>query len=168
MQLYPDEPSVGSPYGTENQTFPALGLQFKRIASMLGDYLLIAANRFNAQTSVKHGRDTWAYRFDLKSAAVSNVYGVPHATDIPFVFYIPTPGLSEAQNATSRFMARSWIAFVNDLDPTDTGLEGFPAWPKYNRDAKNLVFKEQSYIEQDDFRKEGIQFINEHLLEFVA
>jgi len=180
IELYPDDNAVGSPFFTGNETFPDLGLQFKRIASMLGDYLLIAANRFNAETSVAQHRDTWAYRFDIMPTANPAEYGVHHATDIPFAFYVPpdTLGsvsaafyysvLTPAQKRASQFMSRSFIAFAHDLSPVGTGLEGFPVWPKYNTNATNMVIAENCSLEKDDFRKAGISFINEHLLEFVS
>ena len=62
----------------------------------------------------------------------------------------------------TRFMMSAWVGFVNDLDPNAHGLEGEPEWPKYdNGNATNLVFTRHGrYVEQDDWRKEGIAFIN--------
>jgi carboxylesterase type B len=105
-------------------------------------------------------------------------YGVHHAIDIPFVFGTmdtPSSSLSDGlnytgqQRRTSQFMARSWIAFVNDLDPTGTGLDhSYPQWPKYNDETSNMVFDDQPYLEKDDYREDGIRYINEHLLRFAA
>ena len=37
-----------------------------------------------------------------------------------------------------------------------------PTWPNYARDAVNLVFNRRgSYVEKDDYRLEGIEFINQ-------
>ncbi|KAG8745213.1 hypothetical protein FRC10_008525 [Ceratobasidium sp. 414] len=39
LQYYPTAPEYGSPYNTENQTF-GQGAQYKRFASIYGDYAL--------------------------------------------------------------------------------------------------------------------------------
>jgi triacylglycerol lipase len=169
LELYPDTPSLGSPFNDVNvTTYSGFGSQFKRIAAMLGDYLLIAPNRFNAETSIAQGRDVWAYRFNVQLSSYPAAYGVPHGSDIPFVFGIPTFEYTEEMNSTSRLMTRSWVAFTHDLDPNGVDLEGVPGWPRYNKGPRNMLFGETVELEDDTYREDGIRFINEHLLEFVA
>jgi carboxylesterase type B len=131
-----------------------------------GDYLLIAANRFTTQTYVDQDRNVWTYRFDIQLAGNPEYLGVYHGTDIPFWFNIPTTIYTEKENATSQFMARSWISFIHDLG-AELGSK-FPTWPKFNNGSANMVFKEGRCLEKADFREEGISLINEHLLEFVS
>jgi acetylcholinesterase len=71
-----------------------------------------------------------------------------------------------------------WTSFAYDLDPN--GHEGMcmvtwesrtrlttiivaelPSWPKYGKQPTNFVFRaDKSYVEPDDDRKEGVDFIN--------
>jgi acetylcholinesterase len=169
LELYPDNPTIGSPFNDVNTTtYPGYGAQFKRIAAMLGDYLLIAPHRFNAETSIAQNRSVWSYRFNIALPTSPPAFGIPHASDIPFVFAIPNANYTEKMNMTSQFMCRSWVAFTHDLDPTGVQLEGFPKWPRYNEGPVNMLFGEQVGLEDAVYREEGIRFINEHLLEFVA
>ena len=40
-------------------------------------------------------------------------------------------------------------------------VPGAPEWPSYADDATNFVFrKDESYIETDDDRAEGVAFVN--------
>lgn len=60
-------------------------------------------------------------------------------------------------------MATMWVSFVHDLDP-NTGVDnGTTTWEKYdNRNPKLMVFDANvtSHLEDDTWRKEGIEFIN--------
>lgn len=44
MDLYPDNPALGSPFGTGNDTF-GLSPEFKRVAAIEGDMLFTAKRR---------------------------------------------------------------------------------------------------------------------------
>jgi acetylcholinesterase len=40
-------------------------------------------------------------------------------------------------------------------------VEGMPEWPQYGNRSANFVFRaDQSYVEGDDDREEGVEFIN--------
>ncbi|PQE26620.1 Carboxylesterase protein [Rutstroemia sp. NJR-2017a BVV2] len=68
----------------------------------------------------------------------------------------------------SRAIGRSYISFVNHLDPNTlmgnitVGNTTVPTWPKYELGApKNVVWNSNmSWVESDTWRKEGIDFIN--------
>ncbi|OAL52234.1 cholinesterase [Pyrenochaeta sp. DS3sAY3a] len=169
LELYPDTPGFGSPFNDNATTYPGYGTQYKRTAALVGDYVLIAANRLNAKTYTQHNRDVWAYRFNMQPIFTPPEIGVSHGIDLLFAFGIPNALLSASQNATSKFMVDSWVSFVHDLDPNHGNkAKHFPKWPKYNEKSMNIVLDEQLYLERDDYRQEGIQYINDHLLEFVS
>ena len=44
LQMYTDDPAVGSPFGTGNETF-GLSSEYKRVAAMLGDMSFQAPRR---------------------------------------------------------------------------------------------------------------------------
>jgi carboxylesterase type B len=169
LELYPNNPVLSSSFNDVNSTAnPGYGAQFKRIAAMLGDYLLIAPHRFNAETSVAQNHSVWSYRSHIALPTTPPAFGIPHASAIPFVFAIPNANYTEEMNRTSQFMARGWVAFTHDLDPAGVELEGFPKWLRYNEGPVNVKFGEKVGLEDALYREEGIKFINQHLLEFVA
>ena len=58
LTLYPQNVTKGSPYGTGTQN--ALTPEFKRIASILGDFTFQAPRRFFLQT-LSDKQNTWSY-----------------------------------------------------------------------------------------------------------
>jgi carboxylesterase type B len=168
LELYPNDPTLGSPYNTGNVTFPALGVQYKRMAAMTGDYSMTAGTRFNAQTSVAHKRKVWAYRFDMQPPSNKISTGVTHGIELDLPFRLPETKYTTEQVKVGQFMSRSFISFVADLDPNHTGLKSFPSWPSYKNGAKNMVFANKTHLEKDNYREAAIEFINTHLLQFVA
>lgn len=167
LELYPDNPALGSPFNEPNTvTWPGFGDQFKRIASLLGDYLLAAPVRFSAETNVAQGRSTFKYRFNSTLPGAAPEKGVYHASEFPFVNSLPTPDFSKEQNATSQHMTRSWVSFIHSLDPN---YPGSPlTWPEYKDGKMNMVFSDVPDLEVDDWRAEGIYAINSHLLQFLS
>jgi len=71
----------------------------------------------------------------------------------------------------SRNIGKAYISFVNDQNPnTSRGNSTLPYWPKYDLGApKNMVLNSNvTYVEDDTFRKEGIDFINSIDRELLA
>lgn len=71
----------------------------------------------------------------------------------------------------SRNIGKAYISFVNDQNPnTGRGNSTLPFWPKYELGApKNMVLNSNvTYVEDDTFRKEGIDFINSIDRELLA
>ena len=58
LQLYPQDPTLGSPYdtGTQNELTP----EFKRIAALIGDTVFHAPQRFFLK-NVSDKQNTWSY-----------------------------------------------------------------------------------------------------------
>lgn len=79
----------------------------------------------------------------------------------------PFEGQGERYIELSGFMSKSWASFVATGDPN--GWEGrnesYPEWPSYDLAApENIVWDGNvtSFVETDDFRKEGIALLNEN------
>jgi carboxylesterase type B len=65
MDLYPDDPALGCPFGTGVERFADQGFQFKRGAAISGDSKIHAGTRFLANYYAKNGiRPVYKYRFD--------------------------------------------------------------------------------------------------------
>ena len=71
LQLYPNNPALGSPYGTGNETF-GLSSEYKRAAAMLGDVSFQAPRREWIQAATAVGVTTNGYIFTDQNAAAAN------------------------------------------------------------------------------------------------
>ncbi|KAK4701276.1 hypothetical protein P7C70_g4959, partial [Phenoliferia sp. Uapishka_3] len=165
LSLYPDDPSVGAPYGTGDGVL-STGLQDKRSCSIFGDTDMIAPRRLLARAAAVQS-SVFSYRFNQVTQNMSMDIGVTHFQEIPYVFSNPLPTTSPLGNrpsdrALAKLMTSHWISFIHDLDPNYTELNSTAYWPKYASEASNMVFERQgSYVEPDNFREEGIAFINQ-------
>ncbi|KAF2028860.1 alpha/beta-hydrolase [Setomelanomma holmii] len=167
LELYPNDPTLGEPYGWGNRTWPEYGLQYKRYQSTATDLTMFAPRRLLAERMSVYVDNVYSYRWDApKFNNTPNTIGVNHFSEIPFVFgnteqNITPLGNSTANIALSRQVMRMWTSFAYDLDPNGHGVAGVPAWPQYSKNVTNFVFRaDVSYIEPDQDRKEGVAFIN--------
>ncbi|RAL13684.1 putative triacylglycerol lipase (LipA) [Aspergillus homomorphus CBS 101889] len=170
LGLYPNISAIGCPYGWGNVTWPSRGYQYKRYASMAGDLCMVAPRRLLSTQMAQYEREVYAYRWDVAALNQTNVIGVQHFAEIPFVFANPdqtiTPlGANPARLALGNLAARMWTAFVTDLDPNGHGVKNIPQWPRYTpgQNPSNFVFRlprTESYVEEDTYRAEGIEYIN--------
>ncbi|KAJ5770812.1 uncharacterized protein N7511_002863 [Penicillium nucicola] len=165
---YPNISSIGCPYGWGNTTWPSLGLMYKRYASMAGDITMVAPRRLLAQTMSGFRDRVYSYRWDVPAQNSSSLIGVQHFAEIPFVFANPvqtiTPlGSDPARLELGQMAAQMWTSFVADLDPNGHGVNGIPQWTRYSDRAANFVFRlprNESYVEDDGYRAEGIDYLN--------
>ncbi|KAG7439417.1 alpha/beta-hydrolase [Guyanagaster necrorhizus] len=70
LELYPNDPSLGSPYGTGNESF-GLPVGYKRLASMMGDLTFDAQRRTWIQAAVRAGVKSYV----THSAELEFIYG---------------------------------------------------------------------------------------------
>jgi len=161
MQYYPDDPSQGVPFGRfGNSVFPEFGLQFRRIAAILGDFAFIGPCRSFCQKSIA---SVYKYRFNATDPFLAPpMFGSCHGAEIEYVFN--SPQLRAIQNS-SRVMdvvVGSWISFIVDLDPNNHGIKDIPKWEDYSEHHSNFVIQDGNFgMEPDTFREEGIALINE-------
>ncbi|KAH9040259.1 carotenoid ester lipase precursor [Lactarius hengduanensis] len=119
LTLYPQDVTQGSPYdtGTQNAFTP----EFKRIASLFGDFAFQAPRRFFLDNLSKR-QNTWSFLSKrLKSLPV---LGSVHGSDIPIIY-----GRGD--------LADYLIHFATNLDPNDRGLS--PQWPRYTTSSRQLM-----------------------------
>ncbi|KAJ5207123.1 Carboxylesterase type B [Penicillium cf. griseofulvum] len=148
LSYYPNIPAIGCPYGWGNITWPSQGLMYKRYESIAGDLTMVGPTAHAGTTST--------------------TIGVQHFAEIPFVFANPvqtiTPlGVETERLELGQMAARMWMSFVADLDPNGHGVSDVAKWPNYSSRAANFVFRlprNDSYIEADTYRIDGIDYIN--------
>ena len=71
LKLYPDDPALGSPFGTGNNTFSA-GAEYKRAAAILDDVAFQATRRTWIQAASDAGVKTFGYLFADQNVALQN------------------------------------------------------------------------------------------------
>jgi acetylcholinesterase len=64
LELYPDNPTVGEPYGWGNRTWPENGLQWKRYQSIATDLTMFAPRRLLAEKMSERVDRVYSYRWD--------------------------------------------------------------------------------------------------------
>ncbi|OSX62566.1 hypothetical protein POSPLADRAFT_1142177 [Postia placenta MAD-698-R-SB12] len=133
---YPDNPSLGSPFGTGDAD--VLTPQFKRIAAFTGDWQFEAPRRLTLSV-ISQTQDAWAYLF--KRGKSTPYLGAYHSSDLSEFFtdidYIGTDAL---------------INFVTNLDPNaPAGLPAnvsylsgiqWPRWTSGNVSPSLLTFQD--------------------------
>jgi acetylcholinesterase len=82
LDLYPDDPSLGEPYGWGNRTWPQYGLQYKRYQSIATDLTMYAPRRLLAQSMSKYVENVYSYRWDApKFNNTPSTIGVNHFSE---------------------------------------------------------------------------------------
>ena len=134
MSLYPSDPSVGSPFGTGNETYDT-GPGYKQGAAismashallnhltlkchyrLVGDLWLQAPRRFWSQTA---NARSYAYIFTEPQHAYPSL-GVYHSSELPYFYPSSTKNLNwQSTTRLSRVMLDYWISFAVSLTPND-------------------------------------------------
>ncbi|THU84529.1 alpha/beta-hydrolase [Dendrothele bispora CBS 962.96] len=141
LDLYPNDPSLGAPFGTGNDTF-GLDPEYKRYASVATDFTHLAHRRYLVNEQLLKARiPTFTYLFaDPDAVPVPDfVNGIPapgslgvtHSSEIFYVF-----GDLEVMTPTARKLSSTmmdyWISFANSLSPNDLAGNTRPFWPEYS------------------------------------
>ncbi|KAH9035785.1 carotenoid ester lipase precursor [Lactarius pseudohatsudake] len=146
LTLYPQDVTQGSPYdtGTENAFTP----EFKRIASILGDFTFQVPRRF-LLNNISGQQNTWS--FLSKRMKSLPVLGSVHSSDLTIIY--------GGEDLTDYL-----IQFATDLDPNHGGL--YPQWPRYTTSSPQQMTLVDSQgtnrtITLDTYRVEGMKFLTE-------
>ncbi|KAJ6495955.1 carotenoid ester lipase precursor [Mycena vulgaris] len=161
-ELYPNDPIQGSPFntGTANQLTP----EYKRLAAFQGDLFFTGPRRFFLE-HVSATQDAWSWLIKRGKAKSLGAY---HGSD--FQIWFPPNETSETAGADAL------INFINTLDPNRPAKSSIirPSifWPKWNTPSSAgssslLTFNDPDTINitAEDFRVDGIQFLNDLLWE---
>ncbi|TFK25315.1 triacylglycerol lipase 3 [Coprinopsis marcescibilis] len=158
LELYPDVPALGSPYGTGDELF-GLPSAFKQLSSILGDMMFQAPRRQWMDAASKHGVKSYGYLFTQPQPLGDPSMGVGHGSEFLFVYGTPLdPSPSARRLSTS--MLNYWISFAVTLDPNDKKGAQRPIWPRYTGSNKVLLQLNGDNITTipDEYREEQIAF----------
>lgn len=142
LELYPQDPSQGSPFDTGDKN--VLSPQYKRLSAILGDLVFQAPRRFLLSS---RSDQQSAFAFLSKRFKWVPFVGAAHATDLDNVYH-------------GHDMTDYLVNFVNNLNPNGPGLLH---WPAYSTSSPQLLtfldgFKPQD-ITQDTFRADSMDFL---------
>ncbi|KAK4894336.1 hypothetical protein LTR27_007469 [Elasticomyces elasticus] len=158
------------------------GNQTRRSYGIFGDKTVMAGRRKTADEWARFGGQAYSFRFDTDASRFPLVYTpglgpgfAQHGAELSWEFrlpyvsstpYPPLPNITAMQNV-SYAMQATWASFASTGSPNHHGLGWIPHWPAYSNGSKNFVFNGtlddtlNLHIEDDDFRKEGIKWMNE-------
>lgn len=168
-ELYPEDPTAGSPFDTG--ILNSIAPQYKRIAALTGDYSFEAQRR---QLLGKAPGPKWTYQTDNSLANLplpaENILNIPvlgsfHGSDIFFYDYgtLPLPNSKNIMDTT--------ISFTATLDPNNHGRSDLKEWPEYTSSAKDMYHFINSLagpeVIKDTYREEQMDYINSHADSFL-
>ncbi|KDR76954.1 hypothetical protein GALMADRAFT_420780 [Galerina marginata CBS 339.88] len=160
LELYPDDPAVGSPFNTGDETF-GLASNYKREAALMGDLSFQSQRRSWIQTASRAGVKTFGYLFTQPQPGSNPAVGVSHGSEVFFVYGAP-PDTSAPALHLSSIMIDYWVSFATSLDPNDGHGNPRPQWAQYTpkNEAVLQLNGANTTMIPDDYRKEQIDFIN--------
>ncbi|KAL1718334.1 Alpha/Beta hydrolase protein [Schizophyllum commune] len=161
LDLYPNDPSLGSPYNTGNETF-GLSPQYKRLASIMGDINFESQRRLWQEQTAAAGVPSYGYLFTDPQVDSEPRYGVPHGAIVDYMYHrIPDGAPPSSWNLSSQIMDY-YLSFVTSLTPND-GL-GIPRaeWLQWEADNKTLMQLDGTNLGNipDTYRQAQIEYLN--------
>ncbi|KAL5532554.1 hypothetical protein ACEPAF_4328 [Sanghuangporus sanghuang] len=163
IELYPDDPSFGSPFGTGNETF-GLSPVFKRAAAIAGDINFGALRRSLTRVASRSGTKVYAYLFSDPQVNNSLPYlGVYHGSEVFYVFGAPPNGPNSV--ALAETIIDYWVSFATSLDPNDgKGNATRPVWKEYTPSSQDILQLHSTNLTMipDTYRKHQIEFLISH------
>ncbi|KAF7293078.1 Carboxylic ester hydrolase [Mycena indigotica] len=179
LQLYPDDPTLGSPYNTGNDTF-GLSSTFKRTAAL--GRLLFSRNNyvstsylqwaiFGSSPCVDNSRKLRLLPVFLPMVTFLTsrnpncldfmVVCLPHFVEVSYVYGAPLDPSGASVNL-SRTIIDYWVSFATSLTPNDGLGSSRPQWMPYSPTNKSILQFNNANLTMipDDFRSEQTEFIN--------
>ncbi|THU76586.1 alpha/beta-hydrolase [Dendrothele bispora CBS 962.96] len=162
LEFYPNDPSLGAPFGTGNDTF-GLDPEYKRYAAVATDFILLGPRRYLVNEQLlKASIPTFSYLFaDQDAVPVPDFVNVTHSSEIFYVF-----GDLEVMTPTARKLSSTmmdyWISFANSLSPNDLSGNARPFWPEYSSSNPLLLRLDGQGTTtiRDDFRENQTAIFN--------
>ncbi|KAL0569341.1 hypothetical protein V5O48_012623 [Marasmius crinis-equi] len=181
LEAYPNIPSLGSPFGTGNETF-GLDPGYKRVSAIAGDFEFQSHRRFMLQRFARRPQvPVYSYLFADSNGGVPTVppefiigspapgsLGVAHASEIFYLFGTLKDELGPGKVATtaselSRTIMDYWISFAVSRDPNDGRGAARPRWTPFDPTDPMIIQLKggDTRMISDTFREQGISVFNE-------
>lgn len=130
-----------------------------------------------AEAYTAAGMKVWSFRFDTSMPNAREMEGINHGAEVAFTMLNSTGTLGplpkfQAYKELSEAIGKAYTNFVYSGDVNGGGGDekgGLPYWPSYGEEKVNMVLSaEKIEVERDDYRKEGMKFINGISRELLA
>ncbi|KAK7455774.1 hypothetical protein VKT23_010806 [Stygiomarasmius scandens] len=191
LKLYPNDPPLGSPFGTGNDTF-GLNPEYKRYAAVASDLIYQSYRRYMINEQLlKTEIPVFSYLFTdpdavpvpdfVSGTPAPGSLGVTHSSEIFYVFgdlAVVTPTATDLSNS----MMDYWISFANSFTPNDEEdnargsilhlwsyyvspmFEPGLLWPGYTQENQVLLQLNghNTTVIPDNFREEQIAIFNQN------
>ncbi|KAK0195880.1 hypothetical protein F5146DRAFT_997378 [Armillaria mellea] len=135
LQLYPDDPILGSPYGTTGDQASGLQETEYHICAVQTTQTVMQAYRYHQLTQhMSASRLSW-----------ETMISVLHTSESYFVYGLS--GMlheSVSSNVLSKMMVYYWVSFSTSLDPNDDLGAFRPVWPQYTPENKTTIARNRS------------------------
>ncbi|KAJ6099122.1 hypothetical protein N7467_000657 [Penicillium canescens] len=172
------------PEAYQSQLNTTIGIQWKRVSTILTDLLMVAPRRYSARKWAELNKSPiYNFRFNAVPNGVDDVYSAVHFVDIPYTFHNiegtgfpdengpwrgpnPFDGKAKGYYDLARLVARMWISFTSDLDPNLHG-EQAPVWEPYTLERPSqIVFNGETptYVTTDNLRGDEVDFVIQEVL----
>ncbi|ODN87743.1 hypothetical protein L198_06973 [Cryptococcus wingfieldii CBS 7118] len=153
QDYYPNDPALGSPFDTGNETF-GLDPSLKQFAAILGDALFQAQRRHFLRQANSHGNaKTWTYQFEQPIKDMPAYTGVHHTAEIAYVYGTAKPEMglplagfapkyTGADTSLSEQIMDYWLNSAYDSDPnglTDSSSSDATYWCAHNVNDKHIL-----------------------------
>ncbi|KAL1695336.1 Alpha/Beta hydrolase protein [Schizophyllum commune] len=161
LELYPNDPSLGSPYNTGNETF-GLSAQYKRLASIMGDINFESQRRLWQEQTAADGVASYGYLFTDPQVDSEPRYGVPHGAIVDYMYHrIPDAAPQSSWNLSARIMDY-YLSFATSLTPNDGLGVSRAEWPQWEADDKLLMQLDGTNLGsiRDTYRQAQIEYLN--------
>ncbi|KAK1216528.1 hypothetical protein PQX77_020837 [Marasmius sp. AFHP31] len=172
LQLYADDPVVGSPSETGNETF-GFSSQYKRNSALTGDLMFHSVRRLWTQKAVQTGVKAPGYLFTgPRPVFIAPNLGaplVPYGLELDYLFgRLSSARGSSTDIALADKMMDYWISFATSLDLKDGKGTPGPVWPEYTAsDAFLLQLNANDVTTITDAHKNaGIEFMYNNVVLF--
>ncbi|KAL0577565.1 hypothetical protein V5O48_004428 [Marasmius crinis-equi] len=165
VELYPNDPTLGSPFGTGNETF-GLDPGFKRFAAAFGDLNFQSQRRLFQRAAAGAGVETYGYEF-TQPQANSSYLGVEHSAILHYIYGF-VPNATESDTRISQAIIDYWVSFTFSLNPNDGKGAQRPQWTKYSASSELLMSLNgnNTTLIVDVYRREQTDLINQDPLLF--
>ncbi|KAJ7134800.1 extracellular triacylglycerol lipase precursor [Mycena epipterygia] len=160
LALYPDDPALGSPYNTGNETF-GLNSGWKRATSILGDLAFQSTRRMWLQVAAAGGSKVYGYLLTQPQLGDPSL-GVDHTATKKYIYGDLLDDGVASDAVLSTMMMDYWISFADCLDPNDGKGTTRPTWGQYtsSNNALMQLNGNNATMIADNFRSEGMVAIN--------
>ncbi|KAF5844084.1 hypothetical protein GGP41_001474 [Bipolaris sorokiniana] len=171
--LYGDEVTNPTEAGLGDVLPSKYGSEFPRVSLFVGDDKFGFTKRYTNQVWDAAGVSSYSYFFDIapdKAYLDPAIYGVPHVSEIPYVFGnangvgweknpIPQGPDNAANLKMVKLISRMWISFAASGSPNNHKVADVKCeWPVWSSaDAKSAWFKLSGLTTQEDnWRQEAM------------